>query len=42
MSFTNAMWAEVAPIYDAILTLPFGRELAVRALSRERFTFYVL
>ena len=42
MSFTDAMWAEIAPIYDAILDLPFNRELAVGTLSRERFLFYMI
>ena len=26
--FTDAMWAEVAPTYRAILDLPFNREFA--------------
>ena len=42
MSFTNAMWAEIAPIYAAILDLPFNRELAAGSLSRERFLFYMI
>src|SRR4051794_352811 len=40
--FTDAMWAEIRPIYDAILDLPFNRELAAGTLSRERFSFYVV
>ncbi len=40
--FTDAMWAEVAPTYRAILDLPFNRELAAGTLSRERFVFYMV
>src|SRR3954452_8278496 len=40
--FTDAMWAEIRPIYDAILGLPFNRELAAGTLSRERFSFYMV
>jgi thiaminase (transcriptional activator TenA) len=40
--FTDAMWAEIRPIYEAILDLPFNRELAAGALSRERFIFYMV
>ena len=42
MTFTDAMWAEIAPIYDAILVLPFNRELAAGTLSRDRFLFYMI
>jgi thiaminase/transcriptional activator TenA len=41
-SFTDAMWAEIAPLYRAILDLPFNRELAAGSLSRERFVFYMI
>ena len=40
--FTAAMWAEIRPIYEAILALPFNRELAAGTLTRERFTFYMV
>lgn len=40
--FTDAMWAEIAPTYQAILDLPFNRELAAGTLSRERFVFYMV
>src|SRR3954470_8599811 len=42
LRFTDAMWAEIRPIYDAILGLPFNRELAAGTLSRERFAFYMV
>src|SRR3954453_5816944 len=42
LRFTDAMWAEIRPIYDAILGLPFNRELAAGTLSRERFSFYMV
>ena len=42
MSFTDEMWAEIRPIYDSILALPFNVELAAGTLSRERFTFYMI
>src|SRR3712207_3046527 len=40
--FTDAMWAEIRPTYEAVLALPFNRELAAGTLSRERFTFYMV
>ena len=42
MSFTDEMWAEIRPIYDSILSLPFNRELAAGTLSHERFNFYMI
>ena len=42
MSFTDDMWAEIRPIYEAILALPFNRELAAGTLTRERFLFYMI
>jgi thiaminase/transcriptional activator TenA len=42
MTFTDGMWAEIAPIYELILALPFNVELAAGTLSRERFTFYMV
>src|SRR3954454_4858503 len=41
LRFTDAMWAEIRPIYDAILGLPFNRELAAGTLSRDRIRFYM-
>ena len=40
--FTDGMWAEIAPVYEAILALPFNRELAAGTLARERFLFYMI
>jgi thiaminase/transcriptional activator TenA len=40
--FTDAMWAEIRPTFEAILDLPFNRELAAGTLSRERFVFYMV
>lgn len=42
MSFSTEAWHRVAPLYDAILELPFNRKPAAGTLSRERFTFYML
>jgi thiaminase/transcriptional activator TenA len=42
MSFAQDAWQRIAPLYAAILDLPFNRELAAGTLSRERFTFYLL
>ena len=42
MSFSQAAWQRIVPLYGAILDLPFNRELAAGTLSRERFTFYML
>ncbi len=42
MSFSEEAWRRIGPLYDAILALPFNRELAAGTLSRERFTFYML
>jgi thiaminase/transcriptional activator TenA len=42
MSFSQDAWQRIAPVYAAILELPFNRELAAGTLSRERFTFYLL
>jgi thiaminase (transcriptional activator TenA) len=40
--FTDRMWDEIAPVYRAILELPFNRELAAGTLGRERFLFYMI
>jgi thiaminase/transcriptional activator TenA len=42
MSVSQDAWQRIAPLYGAILDLPFNRELAAGTLSRERFTFYML
>jgi thiaminase (transcriptional activator TenA) len=42
MSFSDEAWTRIGPLYDAILGLPFNRELAAGTLARERFTFYML
>jgi thiaminase/transcriptional activator TenA len=42
VSFSKDAWQRIAPLYDAILDLPFNRELAAGTLARERFTFYLL
>jgi thiaminase/transcriptional activator TenA len=42
MSFSQDAWQRIAPLYRAILDLPFNRELAAGTLARERFTFYML
>jgi thiaminase (transcriptional activator TenA) len=42
VSFAHDAWQRIAPLYGAILELPFNRELAAGNLSRERFTFYLL
>jgi thiaminase/transcriptional activator TenA len=42
VTFAQEAWQRIAPLYGAILDLPFNRELAAGTLSRERFTFYLL
>ena len=41
-AFTGELWDAAAPIYDAILELPFNVELAAGTLDRERFRFYIV
>ncbi len=41
-SFTETVWQEVAPIRQAMLSMPFNAELGDGSLSRERFQFYLL
>ncbi len=41
MSFTRAIWDETKDMFDAILALPFNRELADGTLDSKRFAFYV-
>jgi thiaminase (transcriptional activator TenA) len=40
-TFTDRLWQEITPIYDAILAHPLLAELADGSLSRERFVFYM-
>jgi thiaminase (transcriptional activator TenA) len=40
-AFTADLWGAAAPIYDAILRLPFNIELAAGTLDRDRFRFYI-
>lgn len=40
-AFTAELWDAAAPIYDAILELPFNVELAAGTLRRDRFRFYM-
>jgi thiaminase (transcriptional activator TenA) len=42
VSFCREAWQRIAPLYGAILDLPFNRELAAGTLARERFIFYML
>lgn len=42
MSFTNEVWSDNQGLLARIMDLPFNRELAAGALSRERFQFYVI
>jgi thiaminase/transcriptional activator TenA len=41
MRFTDALWQDTLPIFDAILRHPFIAELTNGSLSRERFVFYM-
>lgn len=41
MAFTDDLWRAGENIYQAILALPFNRELAAGTLAVERFTYYV-
>ena len=42
MIFTRDAWSGIDGLYTAILEMPFNRELAEGALSRERFTYYMI
>ena len=42
MTFTDALWQSITPIYAAILKHPFLRGLTDGSLSREAFQFYVI
>jgi thiaminase/transcriptional activator TenA len=39
--FTDDLWRNTQPVYDAILAHPFIDELTDGSLSRERFVFYM-
>ena len=41
MTFSDDAWQAVAPIYDAIVRLPFNRELAAGSLPVDTFRFYI-
>jgi thiaminase (transcriptional activator TenA) len=41
-AFTRQLWAEIAPIYDAILAHPFIRGLTDGTLARDSFRYYVV
>lgn len=41
MSWSTEAWAAAAPIYQAILQLPFVQELRAGTLDRNRFQFYL-
>ncbi|SHG28389.1 thiaminase /4-amino-5-aminomethyl-2-methylpyrimidine deaminase [Fodinibius roseus] len=41
MTFTDQLWSEIEPIYDAIMELPFIRELTEGTLPEEVFLFYL-
>jgi len=41
LRFTDSLWQEVQPIYQAILEHPFNQELAQGSLPREKFAFYL-
>jgi thiaminase/transcriptional activator TenA len=41
MKFTDKLWKNSVPIYEAIVHHPFNRELAEGTLSIERFVFYL-
>ena len=40
-NYTDTLWGEISPLFDAIIEHPFLRELCDGSLSTERFTFYV-
>ncbi len=41
MKFSEALWQQIAPIYQRIIDHPFNVELAQGTLERERFVFYL-
>jgi len=42
MPFSTDAWTRNLPVYDAILDLPFNRELAAGTLGAERFRHYMI
>lgn len=40
--FTSQLWTAASDIYDAIVALPFNRELAAGTLDPETFRFYIV
>jgi thiaminase/transcriptional activator TenA len=40
-SFTDGLWRDIAPVFDAIINHPFLAELTDGSLARERFVFYM-
>ena len=42
MPFSDAAWAGIGSVYDAILAHPFVTELAEGTLAEERFRFYMI
>ncbi|MDR1180054.1 MAG: thiaminase II [Spirochaetales bacterium] len=41
MKFTDTLWKDTVPLYEAIVNHPFNRELTEGTLSIERFVFYL-
>lgn len=41
MRFTDELWEAAAGVYDAILALPFNRELTAGTLDVDAFRFYI-
>ena len=40
--FSTQAWQQNLPLYEAILDLPFNRELAAGTLDEERFRHYII
>lgn len=41
MKFTETLWQEIAPIYQATIAHPFNQELMKGTLAKEKFQFYL-
>jgi thiaminase/transcriptional activator TenA len=41
MSFTDNLWQQIKPVYDAILEHPFLNQMADGTLDRDKFVFYM-
>ena len=41
MRFTDELWQQIAPVYEAIISHPFLRELTDGTLARASFVFYM-